>query len=802
MERATFTRVGRRHAAASLIAAMLLASIASPAIAAPGSRTATTGTIAGPLAPDRVADEVIVRFKEGVAQVARIDALNDHGARFERALPVRGMQLVRVGTAGSVAQTVAAFEKDPRVAWAEPNYTRRPLLIPNDPRMADLWALENTGQAVNGVLGATPDADIDAPAAWDITTGDPSVIVAVLDSGALMAHPDIASSLWTNPAEVAGDALDNDVNGIVDDVHGADWTGGAGADGQPVDGDPTDIFAGIGSSSHGTHVAGTIAGRAGNGIGITGVAPGIRIMPLRFLTPLEGSVADQISAIGYARANGARIVNGSYGGGPFSQAEVDAYTAASDMIFVFAAGNDGTDNDTDPAYPCSYDLPNLICVAATGQNDELASFSNVGQTSVDLGAPGVNVLSAVAKQQAPVFSTGFEAGLAPNWVTSGTNNTWATTTAAAASGVASLTDSPGGNYAPNTAAFADSVAQNLVGRTRCGLTYDLRVDTVDPDVFRVWTSTNGTAWLLESEWAGSSEGAFFTDAVDLTHRDGVPQLRIGFGIISDAAAQSDGAYVDNVRLGCLPPDSAYSGASDEYAFLGGTSMAAPHVSGVVALVLSARPGLTPVQVKDRVLASVDPLPSLEGTTVTGGRVNARWALEPFPGAVTGSATDVGAGTAIVNAMVNPRLQASTVHFEYGTDATYGLGTSPPQVLPASGTPQKVSAALSGLQPLTTYHVRVVAQNATGSTAGSDMVFTTAEPPPPAQPQPAAQSAFLAQVAPPAAPKVFKKKASPCAKLKGKKRSLCIRRQVALKKCAKLKAGPKKRKCVAKAKRIR
>lgn len=463
-----------------------------------------------------------------------------------------------------MAQTVAAFERDPRVAWAEPNYLRRPALAVTDARFGELWGLENTRQPVNGVTG-TPDKDIDLTSAWDITTGHPSVIVAVLDTGVALDHPDIAPNLWTNPGEIAGDGVDNDGNAIVDDVHGADWTGAV------PDGDPTDLSAAA-MHSHGTHVASTIAAPSGNGPGIAGVAPGVRVMPLRFLAPGVGDVVSEIQAIPYVRAKGARIVSGSFGGGPPSGAEEAAFAAASDVLFVFAAGNDGHNNDLTPTYPCSYPSPNIICVAATDQNDGLAGFSNFGPASVDLAAPGVNVLGGQAKF-ATVFSDDMDGG-GSRWSTLGG---WATTSASFASAPASLSDSPGGSYADSASSLNNfarvATPLNLTGRRGCGLFYDTRFALAAADSHDLESSVDGTNWTPEFSDLGSSAGDFLPTFIDFSHRDGAPALLFRFLITSRGVGVDDGAYVDNVRFSCLAVPASYSGAADEYAFLDGTSMA-------------------------------------------------------------------------------------------------------------------------------------------------------------------------------------------------------------------------------------
>ncbi|MFM6602958.1 MAG: S8 family serine peptidase, partial [Microcystis panniformis] len=230
--------------------------------------------------------------------------------------------------------------------------------------------------------GGTPDADIDAPEAWDIQTGNPNLVIGVIDTGVDYNHPDLASNIWTNPGEIAGDGIDNDGNGYIDDIHGWDFAYN--------DNDPSDVHG------HGTHISGTIAGKGNNGVGVTGVAWNAKIMPLKFLNDQgSGSTSNAILAINYATAKGVKLTNNSWGGGVYSQALYDAINAAGQAgaLFIAAAGNDAKNTDTSPSYPASYDLPNIISVASTTRTDALSSFSNYGLTSVDLGAPGSDIYS-------------------------------------------------------------------------------------------------------------------------------------------------------------------------------------------------------------------------------------------------------------------------------------------------------------------------------------------------------------------------------------------------------------------------
>ena len=290
---------------------------------------------------------------------------------------------VKLPTGKSVQQAIAEHKakKDPRILRVEPNYKVRALGVPNDTYFSHLWAMRNTGQN-----SGTPNADIDAVSAWDITTGSDSVVVAVIDTGIDYRHPDIAANIWTNPDETAGNGRDDDHNGYIDDVHGFNFITGE-HDGNVID-----------KNGHGTHCSGTIAGRGNNGLGVTGVNWRCKLMACRFLDENgSGSIADAIEAIYYAVDNGADILSNSWGGGGYSDAMEAAiiYAKNNGVLFVAAAGNDYADCDSSPHYPSGYDVSNVISVAATDCNDELAWFSNYGRNSVHVGAPGVYILSTV-----------------------------------------------------------------------------------------------------------------------------------------------------------------------------------------------------------------------------------------------------------------------------------------------------------------------------------------------------------------------------------------------------------------------
>jgi subtilisin family serine protease len=281
----------------------------------------------------------------------------------------------------TVAQAVKLFRNDPNVEYAEPNYYYHLDIIPNDTDFGLLWGMHNTGQNVNGTVG-TADADIDAPEAWDIITSAGRVVVAVIDSGVDGSHPDLSGNLWTNPGEIPNNGVDDEGNGYVDDIRGWDFVN---KDNNPAD-----------DNGHGTHVTGTIAAVGNNGIGVAGAAWNVKIMTLKsFRADGIGLTSDAILAIAYANMMGADVINISWGGEPFSQALFDMIRSSSAVV-VCAAGNSGQNNDLIPHYPSGYTSANILAVASTDPNDNLAWFSNFGVASVDVAAPGINILSTLS----------------------------------------------------------------------------------------------------------------------------------------------------------------------------------------------------------------------------------------------------------------------------------------------------------------------------------------------------------------------------------------------------------------------
>lgn len=340
---------------------------------------------------------ILAKYKEQVILEASSNVLRQAGSRVERRYRQIPQLAVLEATAASIEndevvrrnrliQRINDLKRTGLFEYVEPDYLVAACLTPTDLAFTDgsLWGLKNTGQN-GGVAGA----DIAAPAAWDLTTGSTNVIVAVIDTGIRYTHRDLAAQMWRNPGESGGgketNGKDDDNDGYVDNVFGINAITGSG---NPMD-----------DNDHGTHCAGTIGAAANDGNPHVGVNWRVRLMACKFLPAAGGgSTSDAITCIDFAVSKGVKILNNSWGGGGFSQALYDSINAAraQGVLFVAAAGNAASDNDADDFYPANYNLDNIVSVAALTRNDQLASFSNYGQKSVDLGAPGETIFSSTA----------------------------------------------------------------------------------------------------------------------------------------------------------------------------------------------------------------------------------------------------------------------------------------------------------------------------------------------------------------------------------------------------------------------
>lgn len=355
-----------------------------------------------PVSPAYAPDRLLVKYKTDMVpqqdlSVARETLHSRTGASvmYDYAnLGLPGLELVNIH-GKNLEDTIRVYEQSPMVAYAEPDYLD-PLPndtlissqntvssrsggggIPNDTYFDQLWGLHNTGQD-----GGMSGADIDALGAWNSTTGSKNTIIAVFDTGVNYTHQDLAGNMWINTGEIPNNSIDDDHNGYVDDYRGYAF--------DPMRPDPNDEMG------HGTHVAGTIGAVGNNGMGVSGVNWNVSLMPLNvFNTTIRASyVSAQIQGILYANMMGARVISMSLGGTsyPPSMARYDAINSSS-VVVVCAAGNAYMDNDIYPFYPASYNCSNIIAVASIDRMNNQSYFSNYGKTSVDLGAPGSDILS-------------------------------------------------------------------------------------------------------------------------------------------------------------------------------------------------------------------------------------------------------------------------------------------------------------------------------------------------------------------------------------------------------------------------
>ena len=673
---------------------------------------------------DFVPGEVLVRFKKGTTR-AKIRALHSNlrAREFKRIERIR-VRRIKFPLDISVKDAVAHYKLDPNVEYAEPNYILHFTAMPDDPNIGELWGLHNTGQPVNEEAG-TPDADIDAPEAWNITTGSVNVIIAVIDSGVAYPHPEINPNIWMNSAESNGtDGVDDDNNGYVDDFYGWDFWNN--------DNSLEDY------NSHGTHVSGTIAARGNNDAGITGVNWVARIMALR-IGGVVGTIGEATEAIEYAVANGADIINASWSGPNFSQILYDAISYANEngVLFVAAAGNGGSDgigdnNDQTPRYPSSYDLPNIIAVAATDQNDNLTSFSNFGVASVDVAAPGSNIYSTI-----PEFTPGARVVLytedfdppPSGWVGGGTNFSWSFVPGTGDGGSNSLEDSPGGNYLNNTS--------SLVGFAGSGSPFSPVKDNYYTLSFRINAqlenaadylflagSEDGTNWFLPDAAlfflgnlrTGSTNG-FIDDSFDLTAlADVLSGFYFGFFLESDSTVTRDGVYIDNLELYREP----ITVSNYDYGYYSGTSMASPHVAGVAGLVKAQNPNYTHLQIRDAIFNTVDSLSSLSGRLSTEGRINAFKAVTYIAPPADFSVT---AGDQSVTLSWNASSESAVTGYIVSYGETNALGTEI-EVGDVTG------YEISGLTNDVTYYLAVHAIGefpVTGSSDGTDSEILAATP---------------------------------------------------------------------------
>jgi subtilisin family serine protease len=661
--------------------------------------------------------EVLVRFKPRVShhdvEAIADSALSAVAKRYKALSKIDRREYALLKSKHrTTQQMIAALLKNPQVEAVSPNFLLHvDSNIPNDEYFDYLWGLHNTGQT-----GGPSDIDINAPEAWDITTGSSSIIIGVIDTGIDYNHPDLIPNIWVNPGEIS-DGIDNDGNGYIDDIHGINAISSSG--------DPLD------DHSHGTHCSGIIGAAGNNSQGVVGVNWNVKLIGTKFLDATGyGTDADALECINYMidlkTTYGQNIVavNASFGGGdydPVMESAIDTMGTAG-IIFCAAAGNDWMDNDATPHYPSSYTCSNLIAVTAVDYMG-WQNF-NYGATSVDLGAPGVEILSTISAVYYPqvgdIFFDDMESG-SGNWVTGGTNNSWGITTDQemfeeplypVPSPPHFWSDSPGTDYLPDTDSWLMNASdidlsgyagQELFLGFGSAMFFEALIDHAYVEV----SGDGGSTWhnLMDfTEYA-----IFWYIPFNILIPDFVktPHFRFRFHLVTDYSIEWAGWLIDEVGIGTA---SYYS-----YSFKSGTSMAAPHVTGAVALVASLYPTDSVSQRVARILNNVTPLPSLVDTCVTEGMLNLKQAI-----ILPGTPWDPSPSDGAVDVPINTLLDWNDCGGAESYDVYFGTSTSPS----FAGNITTSSYDPGDLDYDTTYYWKVVAKNASGDTSGPEWNFST------------------------------------------------------------------------------
>ena len=589
----------RSHLFAVLVAAVL--ALFAQVAAAPFTSHAGGMLVHG----NYVEGEVLVKFKATTGVHQRMAAMAARGHSLLGNVGQSGWARLAVGAGQTTATALAAYKSEPDVESVQPNFIYHTLAVPNDTQYGQLWAFRNTGQTITGVGSDPPTTgsagnDMDIEPAWDHITDCSSVVVAVLDTGVNYRHEDLAANMWDG-----GAAYPNHGWNFVDDNN-----------------DPMDL------AGHGTHVAGIIGAAGNNGRGTTGVCWKANIMAVRIGNAL-GQLATSwiIEGIDFAVSHHAKVINMSFGGSEFDQATSDAISRAqdSDVVLVAAAGNETSDNENEATslYPCNFTHPNLICVAALDPTYALAGFSNWGANSVDVGAPGTNILSSYA---GTVRST---SDALSDWTISGG---WRHRVMTSDSGpIDYLADpEPFGtvNYSPgltDTATkmfdFSDASgpesplalilnAYALIGLANAGDSFTLGVDPDGINPFGAGSLNSGGAGPFHS-------GAFMTHIpVDISRCAGHANCLIGFRLSTGASTPGDlGVAIAHFSIDAL----AFT--TNSYLLENGTSMATPEVVGLATMLRAYNPQYTYADTVNAIKNGGRSIPALAGKTTTGKAID-------------------------------------------------------------------------------------------------------------------------------------------------------------------------------------
>ena len=579
--------------------------------------------------------EILVQYVES-ATSQQIEQLEETYA-IGRINYVRSISVYfyRILSDSTVPEMITKLTGDPLVETVEPNYlnTIQSFTMPTDPGFGNLWHLKNDGQVVNGWL-AESGFDIKWSEAMEIYEPKGKVVVAILDSGTALDHPEFytadfeESAFWINELEYNGTAfVDDDQNGYIDDVVGWDF----------FDNDPLPFD----ENGHGTLVASIIGGLSGNGIPGFGISQDVELMTLRVGNDLgQVSQSAWLAAMEYASENGAQILNCSFGSRNYSSFAQSMLSMLEDkgILVVCAAGNQGSDNDITPYYPASYLGSNVLSVGAVDPMGNLSYYSNYGKDSVWMVAPGSSIYGAAISRK-NYYVENFDSTV-EGWITY-----------PIIGNLSQFTNWGVFEYLPGNYALADSVFQNgelayyesntntvaesplidLAGLNGPLLEFDIasqlegRWFIFDTDLLFVEASTDGSSWsIIDTIYGAGAFSSLRNVRIDLSRYQG-QSIYIRFRLKTDSFVNYLGVLIDNFTVSEVKTFE-YSGI--EHQFNDGTSFAAPVVTGVASLLLAQRPELRGLDLKllMGISALVEPHESLEGKSYTGGLINAEASL--------------------------------------------------------------------------------------------------------------------------------------------------------------------------------
>ncbi len=583
--------------------------------------------------------EIIVKYRRSATPV-EINRIRSRVSDVE-VLPLKGIEVQKLRSGESVAEGVRRAERTDGIEWAEPNWLRYPLLKPDDSRYSEQWGHSNDGSDVviaptdqmpaTVTMEAKSGNDIGSEAAWNTTTGSATSIIAVLDSGITFEHPDLADNIYYNEGELGdgreANGKDDDGNGYRDDWRGWDFCGVLNSRFEcKGDNDPHDIAA---TTFHGTHVAGIAAAKGDNGYGVAGVSWNSKIVPVKiFGSTSSVETADLLRAFRYAEKRGAKVVNGSFGGGGYSKAEFEALRSMNDVLFVFAAGNSGVNMDqaTDEYaidYPASYSksLNNVMSVASSTPSGSMSSFSNSGKTRTDIAAPGSAIISTW-HQTETWFKDLSMNDVFSDWTPAGTGDLWdwqqyiglspaplqlektnCSTTETENLSITSCDINIVMKYAANADTYISTQEPiDLTGVTECRVAVAADWKFGDEgDYMALEASHDNVNWHRLKKFTSKN----YVQGIHDKNENGFPDLYeyslkkfagakvyLRYRLVTNANDNEGSASIYATAI-----DGCKGAGSISWTHLDGTSMASPYVAGAASLMYSLYPDASPAWVR-------------------------------------------------------------------------------------------------------------------------------------------------------------------------------------------------------------